>query len=67
MQNNNDGIYNKFELLDSCIDTLCNLRIPVKDLATVGKPVVDVINRLAALKNGMQEEEKAVNANDGEN
>lgn len=61
----NDGLYNKYELIDSCIVTLSLMRIPVKDMQSIGKPVEDVIQRLSVLKNGLQEEERAVNENDG--
>lgn len=59
MQNvNNDGLFDKYELIDSCIVTLSNLRIPVKDMGEVAVPVVDVIKRLSALKKGLKDEEK---------
>lgn len=56
--NKNDGLFDKYELIDSCIVTLGNLRVTVRDMAEVGKPVVDVINRLSALKQGLRNEEQ---------
>lgn len=56
----NDGLYNKFELIDSCIMTLGTMRISIKDMQSIGKPVADVIQRLSVLKKGLQEEERKV-------
>lgn len=57
-ENKNDGLFDKYQLIDSCILTLGTLRIAVTDMVSIGKPVADVINRLSALKQGLKDEEQ---------
>lgn len=51
------GILDKYGMIDQCVDQLINIRVAVKDLASIGIPIVDTANRLTALKEGMQKEE----------
>ena len=62
-----EGLYDKYSLIDNCINILANLRITIKDLADVGNPVIDVINKLAKLSEGLREDDRRLKEaeNDG--
>lgn len=55
--NDGNGLFDKYGLIDSCVDTLCGLRVTIRDLASIGNPVIDVVNRLLALKEGLKKED----------
>lgn len=56
--NDGNGLFDKYGLIKSCIDDLCAIKIRVDELATNGVKIVDVINRLQDLGDGLQKEEK---------
>ena len=56
--NDGNGLYNKYGLLRSIRNDLCGLKIRADELATTGVLVVDIINRLDALGDGMRKEEE---------
>ena len=55
--NDGKGIFDKFGLIDRSIDRLCGVRVTVRDLAAVGNPIIDVVNALVALKEGLAKED----------
>ena len=56
--NDGNGLYDKYGLLRSIRNDLCGLKIRADELATTGVLVVDIINRLDALVDGMRKEEE---------
>jgi len=59
-----NGIFDKYGLIDSCINDLLKLRVPLKDFASLGNPIIDVINRLVVLKDGLKADEKSMEVSD---
>ena len=56
--NDGEGLWDKFGLLKSCIQDLSGLRIRVDELDTNGILVVDIINRLCALIDGLKKDDE---------
>ena len=56
--NDGNGLYDKYGLLRSIRKDLCGMKIRADELATTGVLVVDIINRLDALVDGMRKEEE---------
>ena len=55
--NDGGGLFDKFGLLRSCRNDLCALRIRADELSTTGVIVVDIINRLDALIEGLTKDD----------
>lgn len=43
--NDGKGIYDNIGLIDSCVTTLCGLKISLIDMEQIGNPIIDVVNR----------------------
>lgn len=56
--NDGEGLWDKYGLLRSCIQDLSGLRIRVDELDTNGVLVVDIINRLSTLINGLKKDDE---------
>lgn len=56
--NDGEGLWDKYGLLRSCIQDLSGLRIRVDELDTNGILVVDIINRLSTLIDGLKKDDE---------
>lgn len=56
--NDGNGVYDKYGVIDSCVKDLCSVKVRVDELATTGVLLADVVNRLLALKDGLEKEDK---------
>ena len=56
--NDGNGIMDHYGLIESCVKDLCSIKIRVDELSTTGVLIVDIINRLDTLKDGLKKEER---------
>ena len=56
--NDGKGLWDKYGLIQLCVDDLCALHIRVDELSTNGVVIVDVINRLKSLAHGLHEDDE---------
>ena len=55
--NDGNGLWDKYGLLRSCRNDLCGLRIRADEMSTTGVLIVDIINRLDVLIEGLQKDD----------
>lgn len=58
--NDSKGLWDKYGLIQLCVDDLCALHIRVDELSTTGVILVDVINRLNTLAHGLREDDERI-------
>lgn len=61
--NDGNGIMDHYGLIDSCVKDLCSIKVRVDELSTTGVLIVDIINRLDTLKDGLMKEEREESGN----
>ena len=56
--NDGNGMYDKYGLLRSIRNDLCGFKIRADELSTAGVLIVDIINRIDALVDGLRREDE---------
>lgn len=56
--NDGNGMYDKYGLLRSIRNDLCGFKIRADELSTAGVLIVDIINRIDALVDGLRKEDE---------